>query len=689
MASRYYAIAATALVCVIPTPSETTSLRATAAGQQSPCGGAPIKPTKVISGSFGPAQQGSYVYVPFDVPAGTTAVRVKYCFDKPELPSAGQLNHTIDLGLYEPLKAGDTVYGPREFRGWGGSSHPDVIVSREGFGAESVYLADPKRNTPGKTTRGFRPGPVRPGRWAAELGVAAVIPQSQGDADGKVAWRVEVELARDPAFADEPYRPAPYDSRPARRGPGWYAGDFHVHGEHSALGDATMSEIFDYAFGPLAQQKAGLDFITLSDYVAGASWDEIGRYQPRYPGKLIIPSTEIITYRGHANAHATTRTVDYRTGPLYLRRDDGTLERVRGGRPPRELLHDIQAGGGFTQINHPTIFPSDVPGFASLCRGCPWDYGAAETNYADVDAIEVITGPATVGPDAVPNPFVLSAIDFYERALAAGHKIAAVGSSDSHNAGRVKNALTQTPVGRPTTVVYADELSERGIQRAVEAGHSYVKFFGNSGPDLRFEARVPGSRRPVAIMGDTVDAPLVRFSARVLGAGDAPRTLQVVKNGSVVSTAPVGTAESRLDLDSTGPGRYRLQLMRGSSVEAVSSPIYVGPREPLAVAGFTARRPAVRRGYFATLCRVTGTDARRCVVEARIARRGRLRRIGVTGVPLTGDRASVRVRLGAAGRLLVARAGRRGLRATLVFRGVDREGREVSSRRRATLVARR
>ena len=95
---------------------------------------------------------------------------------------------------------------------------------------------------PGKTTRGFLPGPIRPGRWAAELGVAAVIPQSDGDADGKVGWRVEIDFADDPAFADEPYKPARYDSRPVRRKPGWYSGDFHVHAEHSAYGNATMTE---------------------------------------------------------------------------------------------------------------------------------------------------------------------------------------------------------------------------------------------------------------------------------------------------------------------------------------------------------------------------------------------------------------------------------------------------------------
>ena len=41
-----------------------------------------------------------------------------------------------------------------------------------------------------------------------------------------------------------------------------------------------MRETFDYAFRPAAPQGgAGLDFITLSDYVTDTGWGEIGRYQ--------------------------------------------------------------------------------------------------------------------------------------------------------------------------------------------------------------------------------------------------------------------------------------------------------------------------------------------------------------------------------------------------------------------------
>ena len=681
MGERFHgvAVAAAALLCLVPAARD-TRLHAAGDGGPAACPGASIQADRVITGRFGREQMGSYVLVPFDVPAGTTAVRVKYCFDQPPEPIAQQLRHTLDLGLYNTTR--DGFWGREEFRGWGGSSHPDVTVSPQGFSTEAQYRASPRGHVPGRTTRGFRPGPIPAGRWAVELGVAAVVGPSEGDPDG-VAWRVELELSRGPAFAREPYRPARYDSRPAKGAAGWYAGDFHVHAEHSALGDATMTETFDYAFRPLAQGGAGLDFLNLSDYVTDTGWGEVGRYQARHPGKAILRSSEVITYRGHLHNGASGRYVDYRTGPVFERRADDSTVLRRAARPAAAILADVRRAGGFTQINHPTIFPSSVPGFAGLCRGCPWDYPAAETAYGLVDAVEVATGPAganTLPGDPGPSPFVVTAISFWEDALDAGHHVAAVGSSDSHNAGRVNNAVTQTPIGEATTVVYADELSERGIQRGVEAGHTYVKLFGNRGADLRFEARVPG--RPGAIMGDTIDAPTVELVARVLNAtAEGSYELQVLRGRDVVRRQAVTGTETTLSLPGMGPGRYRLQLMRGGAVDAVSSPIWVGPRaEPLRVRAIMGSHSKARRGRVLVGCRAAGTDLRLCT--ARLLRRGV--EIAAGSAPVTGGRAMAQARLNERGRRVLR--GRRGLvPVTVEVAAVDREGRTATTTRATRL----
>ena len=199
--------------------------------------------------------------------------------------------------------------------------------------------------------------------------------------------------------------------------------------------------------------------------------------------------------------------------------------------------------------------------FALLCRGCPWDYSAQETNYKLVDAIEVNTGPQKIGE--APNPFTSTAIDFYEAALARGAHAAALGVSDSHRAGRT-DSPSQSPVGVGATAVFAKELSERGIRCAVKAGHTYAKLGGASGPTLRFTGRTPGTRKQ-AMFGDTVHGRRLTLTAKASG----PGVLQLTANGTVIKSGS-GT----LRHTTTQPDRYGIRLVRGQVVEAVGTPIW-------------------------------------------------------------------------------------------------------------------
>ena len=565
-----------------------------------PCGGRPLpEPDRVIKGSFGKGVEGAYVMLPFDVPADTDAIRVKYCHDQPQLaqvPGTSTLNkHTLDMGIYGPRSGPEDLWDEDEFRGWGGSSRPDVTISPEGS-----IDPDPAPVASTETTVGHRPGPVEPGKWAVELGVAAIGIELPGAEDGRVAYRVEIDLIDDPAYSDEPYKQVPYDETPANPNPGWYAGDFHVHARHSNPSDATMREAFDYAFAPLGQ-GAGLDFITLSDYVGDRAWGEIGAFQAEYPGKLVVRSSEVITYRGHINNHGSQTFVDYRTGPVLERRPDGTLATLRRARAAAQILRRISDAGGWNQINHPRIFPASVPTLGNFCRGCSWEYTDAQTDYRAVDAIEIATGPAglRLPTNPGPNPFTVLALLFYEHAIDANgvnsNHIAAVGSSDSHKAGSPPDALS-APIGQATTVVRADELSEEAIGEAVRAGHTYVKLWGNDGADLRFEA-TPTAGGPTAIMGDTLSTGSARFTARVTNLTRARAaypgiySLLVYRNGLPYAAVPVtGNGDTfSHEFTASGPARYRLQLMRlvagVASIDAVSSPIYLQPGHPAALGG--------------------------------------------------------------------------------------------------------
>ena len=157
----------------------------------------------------------------------------------------------------------------------------------------------------------------------------------------------------------------------------------------------------------------------------------------------------MITYHGpHEQPRPAHHSVDYRTGPIYERQADGIAEADPGARDPQRDLRRGPPLGGWTQINHPTIFPPVNAAAAALCRGCFWEYSDAETDYSKVDAIEVATGPADIGGAPTRSP--LTAIARYDRLLGLGYKIAAVGSSDSHKAGGRQRRRSTRPIGEAT-----------------------------------------------------------------------------------------------------------------------------------------------------------------------------------------------------------------------------------------------
>ena len=247
--------------------------------------------------------------------------------------------------------------------------------------------------------------------------------------------------------------------------------------------------------------------------------------------------------------------------------------------PPSGQFAELAAGGNWSQINHPTIF-RDAP---SACRGCAWSYDDAETDYSKVDAIEVQTGPAGIpsSAPAAPNPFTATAFDFYERALETGAHIAAVGSSDDHRGGTATGPF-DSPVGSATTMVYATELSQRGIREGVRGDHTYVKLFGNDGPDVDFTAEAPGE--PPAIIGDSTPATPATLRATVTGAAGTGRpgdlSLLLLKDGVTVETVPFAGDSFTHEFAAESAGRYSIEVVRSNSgqdfVEVYTSPIWVG-----------------------------------------------------------------------------------------------------------------
>jgi hypothetical protein len=528
-----------------------------------------------VKGDIDPSRTGGYLQIPFTVPAGTTGIQIRYSYDQPGGTCGGGPN-TLDMGVYEPKSnPSSPVFEQADRRGWSGSAVRNLAIAENGFSDEATYLADRRAFVNGRTTRAYEPGPIPAGTWAVELGIAHVDP---ADSDG-IRYAVEVRTSTASAWSDDPHVPSGKPEPKVNTTPGWYTGDFHVHGEQEP-GNATMSQTFAAAFGPAGP---GLDFVTLVDHNNDVAHDDMRSQAGAHPGNLVIPGVEVTTYRGHWNAQGSSGFAGFRGGPIYTPGaltspiPDSALTEVRDATLPKDQFDTIRSGGGWTQINHPTIFKT-AP---AACRGCFWNYADEDTDFSQVDAIEIQTGPAAIpqpNPSA-PNPFTADAIEYYEHALAGGAHIAAVGSSDDHRAGTATGPFDSS-VGEGATVVHAKGLRRRAIVAAVEADHTYVKPFGPSAPDLSLDA--VNEHGEAAIIGDSLAGRSLKLTATVDDIAGAGRTgsweLILLRDGTVVDSVAIAGDGVVREWDVTESGRYSIELTRTATstfIEGYTSPIWL------------------------------------------------------------------------------------------------------------------
>ena len=462
----------------------------------------PGGPPVVMTGEVEPEDAKTYLLLPFRVPNGVTRVEVGYSWaDRPGPPSTPLTQTVFDLGLWDDHGEGT----PKGFRGWSGSRQGKLHEGQPPVWVEA-----------GSAERGYVPGPIRSGLWKVDLGVAAVGPNG-------ATWRVEVSC-RTGASKERATRRRVDPTHVARREPGWYHGDFHLHAFHSNQAGPSWPAFV------AAAREAGLDFLPVTEYVTRAHWDELGPVQEANPDLVIWPGREIITYFGHANALGETPSViDWRHG--------------HDGVSLAEIQRRTKADGALFQVNHPTIFPP--PAFTNFCRGCYFELGD-EIDWDLVDTIEVLTGPVVAnpsdagGPSTDPlgaqNPFVADAVDLWERLLMEGHRITAVSGSDSKGVEPNDAERERRGYGSSATAVFARELSRPALIEAIGAGHAYVRTRGvHRSPELEMEAVAPGGAR--GTFGDTLPADAANVAVRVRGG--AGQLLRVVRNGQPIAVVPV------------------------------------------------------------------------------------------------------------------------------------------------------
>jgi predicted metal-dependent phosphoesterase TrpH len=386
----------------------------------------------VLHGALAGADHQTWHLVPFEVPPGTTRITVDFDY------TTRDAHTTVDLGLLSP----------GGFRGWSGGNKRTFTLSATD--ATPAYL----------------PGPLDAGQWNLLLGVPNIRQAIQAE----YTAHIQLEHASEPASTTAtPVGPV------LRKEPGWYRGDLHMHTAHSdgsCLSQRQQRVPCPVFLTARTASERGLDFIAITDHNTLSQADAIRELQPYFDTLLLMPGREITTFEGHANLFGTLAPLDFT---------------VRSREVPdwNVLLTQIEAIGGVLSINHP-IRPS-----GEECMGCGWT-ARGKVDYSRFQAVEVVNG--------LDADTAFSGISFWEQLLSQGYRLTAIGGSDNHDALRpaVDAAALREPddaaspspatlaklkansgvIGTPTTVIYADELSQAGIVAAIRRGRVCIDVAG-------------------------------------------------------------------------------------------------------------------------------------------------------------------------------------------------------------------
>ncbi|WP_411573322.1 CehA/McbA family metallohydrolase [Streptomyces scabiei] len=384
-------------------------------------------------------------------------------------------------------------------------------------GARSEFFLRTDEATPG-----YLPGPVRPGTWHIALGPYTVAP------DG-LPYEITITLTYGtPAPVVPPVYPP---ERAEGRGRAWYRGDCHLHSWYSD-GRRTLGELAALA------RAAGLDFINSSEHntpSAHAHWAE-------HAGDdlLVMLGEEVTTRNGHVVALGIDpgTFVDWR----YRARDN------RFGRYARQ----IRRAGGLVVPAHPH----------ATCVGCNWKFG-----FGEADAVEVWNGAYS------PEDEV--ALADWDGMLVASVKegrgwIPAMGNSDAHR--------DPDPVGRPQTVVLADDLTREAVQEGLRAGRSYVA----ESKDVSVSFTATGARGEHAGIGERLEvAPDTPVTVRLEATGSAGCSIRFVTDQGVLFTS------AALPESGTGSAEWRTTASYAAYVRAEVRRPPIVPGFPGPLAAFT------------------------------------------------------------------------------------------------------
>jgi predicted metal-dependent phosphoesterase TrpH len=457
----------------------------------------------VIEGTISAADRLAWLERVFQVPPGTARIDVETDYSHRDEGTA------IEFGIYDPVR----------FRGASRTSKTRFFIART------------------TATPSYHPGELPAGTWRLLMGVPSIR-------DGvTLKYRVRIRLT-----PEGPVQPTPFtvSSEATSTGPRWYHGDLHTHTLHSdgfgcadgrgGAGPCAPHQVIDAAL------RQGLDFLAVTDHNPTSHHADLAALQFKHDRLLLLRGQEMTTFYGHANVFGTSEVIDFRIG--------------HAGRTARDAFAHARTLGALVSINHPGRETGE------RCTGCGWN--APDTDYALVDAIEVVNGFTVSGPTA-GEPF-------WHARLNEGHRLTGIGGSDDHGA----STRAGSAVGIPTTVIEADKLSEAALLAGIRAGRVYIKTRGPEGPDIHFS--VPASQ---AAMGDVVKLPAhsgqVRFRLSIERGKD--QRVDVIRNGQIVAgvlSQPIAlnTATLEFDLQVSRGDWVRVSLRDAAGITVIANPVY-------------------------------------------------------------------------------------------------------------------
>lgn len=400
---------------------------------------------------------------------------------------------------------------PAGFRGWGGGNGENAVVGVEA--ASRSYVA----------------GPIAAGEWRVVVGKALID-------DTPAMYSIVVTLRDTPTLAPQPERTPYTGGVDLGGGPRWYAGDFHVHSRESGDAAPTLDEIADLA------AERGLDFVEISDHNTLSQLEFFHDAQGRHPDVLFVPGMEFTTYAGHANAIGATEWVDHKIGQPGV-----TIAAAAAA---------FAGQGALLSINHPVL---DLD---AICIGCGWKHEIPE----GLAAVEV----ATTGLDKAGMYLTDDAIKWWDEICATGVHAAALGGSDDHKAGVDLDGFS-SPVGDPTTMVYAESLEAGAILAGIRAGRTVVKLQGPEDPMVELTA-------DAGMVGDTITADAAVLTATVTG---APRGsgVRFVRNGAAMATTTVTEDPFAATVMATAPAggedRWRAEVIVDGEPRTITSHLWL------------------------------------------------------------------------------------------------------------------